>query len=95
MILEDEILKLETRREIYNFILEYPGLHLREISRRTNIPLGSLGYYIKSLKKYGLIETKKDQKYNQGSALESRHHYRYNLFLLSPFASEHWGHFQK
>ena len=65
MILEDEILKLETRREIYNFILEYPGLHLREISRRTNIPLGSLGYYIKSLKKYGLIETKKDQKYKR------------------------------
>jgi len=31
MLSKDDILKLETRREIYNLILSNPGLHLREI----------------------------------------------------------------
>ena len=30
---KEELLKLETRRRIYNFILKYPGLHLRKICR--------------------------------------------------------------
>ena len=63
MLLENEILNLEIRNEIYNFILKNPGLHLREISRRKNIPLGSLRYHINTLIKYELIVTKKDQKY--------------------------------
>jgi DNA-binding transcriptional ArsR family regulator len=71
MLTKDEILKLETRREIYNFINNYPGLHLREISRRTNIPLGSLRYHIGSLKKYSLIVTRKDQVYKRYFVLHS------------------------
>jgi len=63
MILKENILKLETRRTIYDFIMKYPGLHLREISRRTNIPLGSLKYHLNFLNKYGLIAPKSDHRY--------------------------------
>ena len=65
MITKDDIFKLQTRRKIYDFINKYPGLHLREISRRSNIPLGSLRYYIKSLDKYGLIVIKTDHKFKR------------------------------
>ena len=65
MLSKEDILKLETRRKIYNSILKHPGLHFREIKRRTNIPLGSLQYHINSLNKYELIITKTDYKYKR------------------------------
>jgi len=58
MLLKDDILKLETRREIYNLILNNPGLHLREIKRRTNVPLGSIQYHLSYLERYELIVSK-------------------------------------
>jgi len=63
MLLRDDILKLETRRELYQLILKNPGLHLREIKRRMNISLGSLQYHLKYLEKYDFINSKNDQKY--------------------------------
>jgi len=63
MISKDDILKLETRRDIYNVILKNPGLHLREILRITNLPTGSLQYHLKYLEKYGLITSIANKKY--------------------------------
>lgn len=65
MILKEDILKLKTRQEIYNFILKYPGLHLREISRRMNISLGGLRHHLNYLKKHGLIVTKTHGRYTR------------------------------
>ena len=65
MLIRDDILKLETRREIYNFILENPGFHLREISRRVNLSFGGLRYHLDVLKKQDLIITKDDLKYTR------------------------------
>jgi len=60
-----DILKLEKRREIYNFITKYPGLHMREISRRMNIPLGSLKYHLNYLKKRDIILYINNQGYKR------------------------------
>jgi len=65
MISKEEILKLETRKEIYDYILNNPGLHLHEIQRRTNIPLGSLRYHLNYLEKLELINVKSDKKYKR------------------------------
>ncbi|MCK4365849.1 MAG: winged helix-turn-helix transcriptional regulator [Thermoplasmatales archaeon] len=46
MISNENILELETRRQIYNIILENPGLHLRELSRRTNLSFGGLRHHL-------------------------------------------------
>ena len=59
------ILILETRREIYNFILRYPGIHLREISRRLTIPFSTLMYHLRFLEKRELIKEKTEGRYNR------------------------------
>ncbi|MCK4365522.1 MAG: ArsR family transcriptional regulator [Thermoplasmatales archaeon] len=62
---KENILKYETRREIYSFIVNNPGLHLREIERRMKYPLGSIRYHLDSLKKYGLITSKVAKRYTR------------------------------
>ena len=71
MLSKDDILKLETRRRLYNFILKNPGLHLREIKRRTNLPMGSLQYHIKSLNKYGIVVSKVNHGYIRFYSIKS------------------------
>ena len=52
---KDKILKLETRKQIYELISKNPGLHLSEISRKLNIPRTTLTFHLNNLKKRGLI----------------------------------------
>jgi len=61
----EEILELSTRREIYNLIVENPGLHLREISRRANLSFGGLRYHLNYLTKLGLIKTESNQRFTR------------------------------
>ena len=65
MISREEVLKLETRRKIYKIILENPGLHLREILRRTKLSYGVLSYHLKYLKKQDLIVIKINRRYKR------------------------------
>ena len=65
MISKENILQFETRRNIYNFIVERPGLHLREISRRINISFGGLRHHLDILKKQELIITKTNYGYTR------------------------------
>lgn len=53
----------EKRKQIYNYIMRYPGLHNREISRKLNIPKSTLLYHLNYLKKRGLIVDKDDGSY--------------------------------
>lgn len=57
------ILELETRRKIYDFIQKFPGLHVREISRRLEIPFSTLQYHLRFLEKRELVKAKDDGKY--------------------------------
>jgi len=59
------ILELETRRKIYNYLSHYPGLHLRELSRRLHIPFSTLIYHLRFLRKRGLIKEKTKGRYNR------------------------------
>ena len=56
-------LELEVRRRIFNCITESPGLHFREIQRRTQLATGSIDYHIHFLHKNGLIRTERDKNY--------------------------------
>lgn len=56
-------LELEARRRIFNCITESPGLHFREIQRRTGLATGSTDYHIHFLHKNGLIRTERDKNY--------------------------------
>jgi len=57
------MLELETRRKIYKFIEKNPGLHLREISRCTNIAKSTLTYHINHLKKIELLTETNNGQY--------------------------------
>jgi len=64
-MIKRNILELETRRRIYNLILEYPGLHIREISRRIDIPFSTLKYHLNYLEKRELIRAKSEGVYSR------------------------------
>jgi predicted transcriptional regulator len=53
----------EKRKLIYNYIMKFPGLHNREISRNLKIPRSTLLYHLNYLKKRGLIIDKDDGSY--------------------------------
>lgn len=51
---------LENRRQIFNYILDNPGAHLRKISRDLDIHLSTLRYHLDYLEKKGLIVCQKE-----------------------------------
>ena len=65
MISNEDVLKLETRHEIFKFIKKNPGLHLREISRRTHIPRTTLRHHINCLEKQDLLDDVKEKSYKR------------------------------
>ncbi len=56
-------LDLDVRRRIYDCIVESPGLHFREIQRRTGLATGSLDYHLHFLHKNGIVRTERDKNY--------------------------------
>ncbi|MEO2116849.1 MAG: winged helix-turn-helix transcriptional regulator [Methanocaldococcus sp.] len=56
---EEKVLLNDTRREIYNYILDNPGCHLREISKNLDIPVSTLTWHLRILEKANLIKSKK------------------------------------
>ena len=61
----NNLLGLEIRRQLFNFILKNPGLHLREISRKLNIPKTTLNYHLKYLEKENFLLGKPGSRYTR------------------------------
>jgi len=59
----EEALVLDSRRKIYKTIEASPGLHFREIQRRTDMAIGSLQYHLEQLEKKKLIRAQKETKF--------------------------------
>ena len=56
---EEKVLLNDTRREIYEYILDNPGTHLREISKNLNKGIGTITWHLRILEKANLIYSKK------------------------------------
>lgn len=63
-IIEESII-LTPRDKVYSEIVKSPGLHFREIQRRTNLATGALQYHIDYLKKKNFIFDKKEGKFSR------------------------------
>jgi DNA-binding MarR family transcriptional regulator len=63
--MENTILEFKRRREIYEFISQNSGLHMRDISRKLNVPFTSLKYHLNYLEKKGFIISRDDGKYTR------------------------------
>jgi DNA-binding transcriptional ArsR family regulator len=65
MISRKNILDLELRRKIYNYILENPSSYEREISKKMDIPKTTLRHHLITLKKLELITEKNANGYKR------------------------------
>jgi len=65
LIRKEELLKLEIRRQVYQFILKYPGFHFRELSRKLKIPKTTLAFHLNLLEKRGFIVFKSEDRYSR------------------------------
>ncbi len=56
-------LKLEVRKKLYTIIETSPGLHFREIQRRSKLAVGSLQYHLDYLQKHHITRTQTEGKF--------------------------------
>jgi predicted transcriptional regulator len=61
----EESIILTPRDKVYSEIVKSPGLHFREIQRRTSLATGALQYHIDYLKKKNFIFDKKEGKFSR------------------------------
>jgi len=62
---KNKTLNTKTRQKIYDFILEHPGLHMRELSRKMNIPISTLTYHLRHLEKNSFIVIDSQKRYER------------------------------
>ncbi len=63
--MDNTILEFKRRREIYEFIFQNSGLHMRDISRKLDIPFTSLKYHLNYLEKKEFIISRDDGRYRR------------------------------
>ena len=57
--------ELETRKKVYDLVVSNPGVHLREVERLTNLPLGVVRYHLDRLQREDLIFTQEDRYFKR------------------------------
>lgn len=62
---ENEALKLECRKRIYECIIQNPGTHFRELQRLLSLSLGSLEYHLRYLEESECISSKSDARFTR------------------------------
>ena len=63
--MQDDILSVASRRAIFACVGEHAGAHLRDISRRCAMPLGTALYHLDCLEQAGLLVARRDGRYKR------------------------------
>ena len=58
-------LELESRKRIYECVRNSPGVHFREVQRRTNMPIGVLEYHLNYLVDRNLLTVDKQESFSR------------------------------
>lgn len=58
-------LELQSRDRLYKAIEENPGLHFRELQRRSGMAVGSLQYHLQVLERHHLVRIEKTGKFSR------------------------------
>lgn len=61
---KDEILENDRRHKVYSIISDNPGIHQRELQRKTKMPLTSLEYHLQYMKRHNVIFEEKNGNYS-------------------------------
>ncbi|MFH1234608.1 MAG: winged helix-turn-helix transcriptional regulator [Candidatus Diapherotrites archaeon] len=73
MIDRDKALELPTRKRLYDEINRSPGIHFRELKRRTGLAIGELQYHLDVLDKVHLVRLQKRGKFIRYFPLVGEH----------------------
>lgn len=57
----EEVLHFEARRRLHQLVAKEPGLHLRELERRSGMPLGTLRHHLRYLEEHRLVDAVEDR----------------------------------
>jgi len=57
--------ELETRKRVYDLVVLNPGVHLREIERLTDLPLGVVRYHLDRLQRDDLLFVQEDRYFKR------------------------------
>jgi predicted transcriptional regulator len=57
--------ELETRRAVYDCITRFPGIHLREIQRKLDMPMGLLEFHLLYLERNRLVGVEHEEHYKR------------------------------
>ncbi|MGB0651630.1 MAG: winged helix-turn-helix transcriptional regulator [Thermoplasmatota archaeon] len=58
-----EALELDVRRRLYEVVHQYPGLHLREVSRRARLETNHAKYHLRYLERHELVASTREDGY--------------------------------
>lgn len=61
----DDLLELETRRDIYDLVRREPGLHMRELQRRLDLSIALTEYHLRQLERSGLVTSILEEGYKR------------------------------
>src|SRR3970282_664096 len=62
---DDEILAVQARRRLYEFVRANPGFHLRELARATDLSITLADYHLRFLEKHELVSASMDGEYKR------------------------------
>jgi len=63
--MDEEILAVKTRKDLYDFVRRNPGFHLREISRALTLSITLADYHLRFLERHELITSSMDGEYKR------------------------------
>ena len=62
---DHDCLSVASRRSIYQCVVEHAGAHLRDVARRSRMPLGTALYHLDRLEENGLVVARRDGRYKR------------------------------
>lgn len=63
--MDEEVLAVKSRRDLYQFVRQNPGFHLREIARSLGLSITLADYHLRFLEKNELVSATMDGEYKR------------------------------
>ncbi len=63
--MDEDVLAVKTRRDLYQYVRSNPGFHLREIARALNLSITLADYHLRFLEKHDLVSWTMDGEYKR------------------------------
>lgn len=63
--MDEDILAVRTRKDLYDFVRKNPGFHLREIARALSLSITLADYHLRFLEKHELVSSSMDGEYKR------------------------------